>query len=128
MMVGQKFVVKNDDPFLHNVHGLPSDNAPFNFGQPNKDPGKDIGAFKKTENFRVKCDVHPWMGMNIAVFDHPYFATSGDDGTFTPPAAAGGHLYAHILAREVWHAGKRSGCRSRQEGGTEHQFQPVILQ
>ncbi len=89
-MVGQKVVIKNDDPFLHNVHALSSDNPPFNFGQPTKDPGKDVAPFKAAENFRVKCDVHPWMGMNVQVFDHPFFAVTGDDGSFTlPPLPAG---------------------------------------
>ena len=28
----------------------------------------------------VTCDVHPWMSAGVAVFDHPYFAVTGDDG------------------------------------------------
>ncbi len=35
------------------------------------------------EIFKVKCDVHPWMTGWVAVFDHPYFAVTGDDGAFT---------------------------------------------
>ena len=31
---------------------------------------------------RVKCDVHPWMVGYVGVKTHPYFAVSGDDGTF----------------------------------------------
>ena len=90
IMTGQKLLIRNDDPFLHNVHSLSTDNPAFNFGQPNKDPGKDAGTFKSVENFRVKCDVHPWMSMSIAVFDHPFFAVTGDDGSFTlPPLPAG---------------------------------------
>src|SRR4029450_11080237 len=30
MMAGQEMVVKNDDPFLHNVHALSTVNPPFN--------------------------------------------------------------------------------------------------
>jgi uncharacterized protein (DUF2141 family) len=33
--------------------------------------------------FKIKCDVHPWMGAYIGVFNHPFFAVTGDDGTFT---------------------------------------------
>ena len=40
MTVGQDLVVKNSDPFLHNVHSRATVNPAFNFGQPNKDPGK----------------------------------------------------------------------------------------
>jgi len=41
---------------------------------------------KTFENAEVgiptRCDVHPWMAAFINVFDHPYFAVSGDDGSF----------------------------------------------
>ncbi len=30
----------------------------------------------------MKCNVHPWMKGYIAVFQHPYFAITGKDGTF----------------------------------------------
>jgi hypothetical protein len=83
MMVGQKITIKNSDPFLHNVHSLPQQNPGFNFGQPNKDPGKEAPEQPKVaENIKVKCDVHPWMGAWIVVMEHPFFAASKDDGTF----------------------------------------------
>jgi len=83
VMIGQDVVIKNADPFLHNVHALSSTNPPFNFAQPNKDDGKKIDPFKTVETFKVKCDVHPWMLAYVRVFDHPYFATSKDDGTYS---------------------------------------------
>lgn len=83
MMVGQDLIVKNSDPFLHNVHSDPKDNDVFNAAMPNKNDGVKIDPQPKApETFRVKCDVHPWMSAWIAVFDHPYFAVTGDDGTF----------------------------------------------
>src|ERR1051325_3623077 len=85
-MVGQKFPVKNSDPFLHNIHGLPEENKGFNFGQNNVDNGRDITPNITTpENFKVKCDVHPWMSAWVAVFKHPYFGVTKEDGTFTIP-------------------------------------------
>ena len=86
MMAGQEMVVKNSDAFLHNVHALSTTNPPFNFGQPTKDTeGKKLGpdAPKAEEYFRVKCDVHPWMSAYIGVFEHPYFAVTGEDGTYS---------------------------------------------
>ncbi|MEA2710148.1 MAG: hypothetical protein QOF78_2749 [Phycisphaerales bacterium] len=84
LMAGQEMVVKNDDPFLHNVHALSTTNPPFNFGQPTKDPGRKLGADapKAAEYFRVKCDVHPWMSAYIGVFEHPFFAVTKEDGTY----------------------------------------------
>ena len=85
MMVGQKFQVTNSDPFLHNVHGLARENGEFNFPQQNKGDVKDMtgNANKAPERYKVKCDVHPWMSAWVMVFDHPYFATSGEDGSYT---------------------------------------------
>ncbi len=35
------------------------------------------------KTFKVKCDVHPWMLAYVRVFDHPYFATTKEDGKFS---------------------------------------------
>jgi hypothetical protein len=82
MMTGQDFKVKNQDPFLHNVHSLSQINPPFNFAQPSKDDGRAVDPLKAAEYFHVKCDVHPWMSAYIGVFEHPYFAVTKADGTF----------------------------------------------
>ncbi len=85
MMVGQDLALKNSDTFLHNVHSQSTVNEPFNVGMPFKETNgiKVDSPPTKPEIFKVKCDVHPWMTAWIAVFDHPYFAVTGDDGTFT---------------------------------------------
>lgn len=98
LMVGQDLVVKNDDPFLHNVHSLAKENPAFNFGQPNKDPGKKVDSPKVPEKFRVKCDVHPWMSAYIAVFEHPFFAVSDDKGQFRIKGLPDGEYDV-----EAWH-------------------------
>ena len=86
VMVGQPLLVKNSDNFLHNVHALSIDNPAFNFGQPTKDPnGRKVEPMKTAERFKIKCDVHPWMGAFVAVHEHPFFGVSKEDGTFTIP-------------------------------------------
>lgn len=81
----QKILVRNSDPVLHNVHPTPnvSGNKEANKAQMPK--GADLEfAFEKPEQFlRFKCDVHPWMFSWVSVFDHPYFAVSEKDGSFT---------------------------------------------
>jgi len=84
IQTGQKVTVKNSDPVLHNVHNLPTvaGNDEKNMAQmPN---GADLSfSFSKPEEFlKFKCDVHPWMFAWVSVFDHPYFAVSGKDGSF----------------------------------------------
>jgi len=83
MTVGQGLIAKNSDAFLHNVHSLPELNEPDNKAMPTKDEnGIKLKPITAAETFKVKCDVHPWMNMWIAVFDHPFHAVTLDDGTF----------------------------------------------
>jgi plastocyanin len=111
VQTGQKLVVKNSDPVLHNVDVQPaneSGNAPRNEAQV---PGaSDLTfSFPKPEMFlKIKCDVHAWMFAWVSVFDHPYFAVSAKDGTFKIPNVPPGkytlqaaHRKAGIVTREV---------------------------
>lgn len=82
VQTGQPIIVHNSDAFLHNVHGAPAVNKPFNFIQLNVDT-KTLDALTAEETFQIKCDVHPWMKAVVRVFDHPYFAVSNEDGKFT---------------------------------------------
>lgn len=80
----QKILVKNSDPVMHNIHDLPTiaGNKEQNVAQM---PGSAelTFSFPKPEMFlKFKCDVHPWMFAWVSVFDHPYFAVSGKDGSF----------------------------------------------
>jgi plastocyanin len=97
MMAGQELQVKNSDNTLHNVHALPKVNPGFNQGQPV--PGIMKKTFAKPEEpFKVKCEVHSWMGAYIGVFGHPYYAVTGDDGSFTLK-----NLPAGEYTIEAWH-------------------------
>ncbi len=81
---GQKILVRNSDPLMHNVHPTPAvaGNVEKNLAQLAK--AKDLEfVFPKEEILlRFKCDVHPWMFAYVGVVDHPYFSVSGTDGTF----------------------------------------------
>ncbi len=82
IMVGQELDIKNSDPTLHNVHSLSKLNPQFNRAQPMKNMVMSE-KFDKAETFKVKCEVHPWMNAFIGVFNNPFFAVTGDDGSFT---------------------------------------------
>ena len=79
----QKITINNSDPTLHNIHGQPKINKEFNYAMPNKGDTREVEFKKSEEAIRIKCDVHPWMGAFCFVMDHPYFAVSGADGSFT---------------------------------------------
>jgi len=82
---GQKIVVKNSDPVLHNVHTEPAVSENKSYNLPQMAGGADLNfSYDKAESFlKFKCDVHPWMFAYVTVVDHPYFAVTDKDGNFT---------------------------------------------
>jgi uncharacterized protein (DUF2141 family) len=83
IQVGQPLEIKNSDATLHNVHSLSTKTPQFNLGMPIQNM-KLKKAFTAPEVMvKIKCEVHPWMSAYAGVLDHPFFAVSGDDGTFT---------------------------------------------
>ena len=82
IMAGQQLDILNNDGTLHNIHALPKVNKEFNKAQPRSKKKLSVKFEKPEAPFKIKCDVHPWMGAYIGVFDHPCFAVSGDDGTY----------------------------------------------
>lgn len=98
VQVGQQVEVLNSDPTLHNVHAVPTANQEFNTGQPLQGM-KHVHTFSTREVMvPFKCDVHPWMYAYIGVLDHPYFAVTGADGTFTLTGLPPG-----TYTIEAWH-------------------------
>ncbi len=103
-------MLKNSDPFLHNVHSQPALNEPFNMAMPTANAGEPADPQPKVpEIFKVKCDVHPWMAAWVAVFDHPYFAVTGDDGTFAIKGLPDG-----TYTLQAWH--ERYGTQQQTVG------------
>lgn len=83
VMVDQDVQFLNDDPTNHNIHPLPRVNREWNESQPPKGDPK-VKQFPKAELMMpVKCNVHPWMRVYISVVDHPFFAVTGEDGSFS---------------------------------------------
>lgn len=98
VMVGQKIEIRNSDETLHNVHASPTVNPSFNIGQPMKGMTAEKTFNAPEVVVRFKCDVHPWMAAYLGVFDHPWFAVSGPDGTFTIADVPAG-----TYTVEAWH-------------------------
>ena len=98
VMVGQKLDILNSDGTLHNIHALPKINKEFNNAMPRSKKRMTVQFDKSEAPFKVKCDVHPWMGAFIGVFDHPYFAVTGDDGSYVISGLEPGD---YVI--EAWH-------------------------
>ena len=98
VMVGQPIDILNSDPLLHNIKAVPTANRGFNISQPSQ-------GMKTTRTFAtpevmvpLQCNVHGWMHASVGVMSHPFFATSGENGSFTITG-----LSAGSYELEAWH-------------------------
>lgn len=107
VQAGRPVEIVNSDPTLHNVHAMPENQKPFNLGMPMQ--GMKIKKkFEKPEVMvEIKCDVHPWMRAYAGVVEHPYFSTTGDEGTFEIK-----DLPAGTYTLEAWH--EKFGTRTEE--------------
>jgi plastocyanin len=85
IQVGQTLDVVNSDPVTHNIHPMATVNHEWNHSQGPGDPPMHRIFNKPEIMIPVKCNIHDWMHAFIGVVDHPYFATTKDDGSFTLP-------------------------------------------
>ena len=98
IMAGQPLDILNNDGTLHNIHALPKVNKEFNKSQPRAKKKLSVKFEKPEAPFKIKCDVHPWMGAYIGVFDHPCYSVSANDGTFE---ISGLNPGTYVI--EAWH-------------------------
>ncbi len=89
IMTGQPLEILNNDPVNHNVHA----EAQVNAARRNESRSRRARSTSSSDSSRKKCDVSgdvqrsiredaqlPYIGIVSA---HPFFAVTGDDGSFT---------------------------------------------
>jgi plastocyanin len=83
--LGQKVQIRNSDPTTHNVHFKSRLNGDWNMTQAEKGSVPPKEDFKRAElgTASLKCDIHTWMEAKVLIFDHPFFAVTGEDGSFS---------------------------------------------
>ena len=82
VMVNQEVKFVNSDATNHNIHPLPRINEEWNESQPPNGEPK-LKRFAREEIMvPTKCNIHPWMRAWIGVVSHPFFAVTGEDGSF----------------------------------------------
>jgi plastocyanin len=81
LMAGQEVEYRNSDPVSHNIRAMPKKNPAFNTIFSTKMTSKtklDTPEY----GIQLKCDIHFWMSGLVHVLPHPFFAITGDDGSF----------------------------------------------
>ena len=111
MRQGQDLLVKNSAAVAHNIHWV---------GNPLKNPGGNVivppGGSYTIKNLKgdrlplkMSCDIHPWMGAWLGVFDHPYFAVTDVNGNFEIKGAPAGNYNLIVWHEDVGYRGGKEG-------------------
>jgi plastocyanin len=118
VVAGQSIEIKNSDATLHNVHTYKGSESWFNQAQPKGSASMTKESPEDPTVVKFSCDVHPWMRGFVVVTDHPFFAVSGADGSFTIDKVPAGKYKL-----EAWHTtygpedgGRRGGRRQARRG------------
>ena len=98
VMTNQDIEIVNADPTNHNIHPQPKDNREWNESQPPGGENKKKSFARQEIMIPVKCNVHPWMRAYIGVVNNPFFAVTGEDGTYTIKGLPPG-----TYTLEAWH-------------------------
>jgi hypothetical protein len=100
VMVGQKMRVRTNDRMLHEVVAQPRKGPALDV--PVAEPGTwvTLDGPRGAETYRVRCAVHAKMTAWVVVLDHPFFAVTGEDGTFDIPGLKPGK-YALVAWQEA---------------------------
>jgi plastocyanin len=81
-VVGQTLQIKNDDDWLHNVHGMSGNGNSFNVSEPKAGMVQQFTLKNEEVMLKIKCDVHSWMTAYVGVVANPYFAVSNEGGLY----------------------------------------------
>jgi len=124
IQVGQPLTVKNSDVTLHNIHAMPKSNTEFNNAQPVQNMEFDHTFDKVEVMVPFKCDVHPWMNSYLGVLDHPYYAVSAEDGTFSIDKLPPGTYTLEAWHEELGTATQQVTVAANQTADVTFDFQP----
>jgi Carboxypeptidase regulatory-like domain len=95
VMVGQTLRIVSQDPTTHNVHFMSKVNRAWNQTQ---EPGAPplLHKFSRPEiMIPIHCNHHPWMSAYLGVTSNPFFAVTGNEGTFSIKGLPPGEYTLH---------------------------------
>jgi len=105
LRVGQRLRVTNEDRGRHNVRSIARSelNPSVNVNQAEGAAALELVFAAHEVAVPIVCDLHPWMKAWVGVFDHPYFAVTGADGSFhfddLPPGEYEVRAWHEVLGR-----------------------------
>src|SRR5262245_66632422 len=92
--------MKSSDPVNHNIRYAAFTNAAFNQILGPKGEMK-VQLVAERRPIVVACVIHPWMKDYLMVFDHPFFAVTGIDGSVEMKGVQAGTQHLVVWQEEV---------------------------
>ena len=86
----------NRDPRAHDIRSAAATGQRFRVKLAAH--GTRVQQFDHEETMPIRCELHGWMTGYLAIVDHPYFAVTGEDGTY-----AIRNLPPGTYTLEAWH-------------------------
>lgn len=109
----QTLVIKSSDPVNHNVRYSAFTNAAFNqILAPKGEVQMKLVAERRP--IMVACDIHSWMKAYVMVFDHPFFAVTGSDGSFEIRGVPAGEQNLVLWQEKVGYVGFTDPAKKAQ--------------
>jgi plastocyanin len=105
--VGQPVAFTNSDDTKHHIQAMAQINKEWTVSQDKGAPAQTVSFDKPEIGILVICHLHPWMRMFVHVLQNPYYAVTGDDGTFTIKGLPPGYYTI-----EAWH--EKLGTQTRK--------------
>jgi hypothetical protein len=114
---GQTLLARNSAPVAHNVHWTGIKNPGGNLIVPSKGEHAIKNLVADRYPIKINCDIHGWMNAYVRVFDHPYYALTGKDGSFTIKDAPAGKYRLMVWHETGYGPGGSKGTEVTIKGG-----------
>jgi hypothetical protein len=116
---GQVFEVVNTAPVQHNIRWIGDGNVNQGGNVTIKPGGKAEIKDLKAQRLPLplECNIHGWMKGRLAVFDHPYFAITDENGNFEIKDAPVGNFNIMIYHEDIGYRVGKMGEPINIKGG-----------
>ena len=109
--------ITSQDPINHNIHAVMMGNGRTIMNLASSKGSPQSVPLTRPGIIAVNCDVHAWMSAYYHIVRHPYYAVTGDDGTYeltdVPPG-----VYELVAWHPSWEAKKKLDSKGQLTGYT----------